>query len=162
MECRTKYGMPYEFQPTEDDIMNAIDQKKEGRKTCLKAIAFLALCLAALIGLTMIVFRTADAKAEVVAMGVLLSPGALVCDTLGQVMERIDSFKGEPFRPKGCGNTSRQIYARVIPETRFRSNGLIFILVRYEFAILKGNGAEVYVQYGHWGTPQPIKKEVST
>ena len=99
---------------------------------------------------------------QIVAMGVLLKPGALICNTLEQVMERIDSFKTKVPLPKRCGHTTRQLYARVIPETRFTSNGLIFILVRYEFAILKGNGAEVYVQYGHWGTPQPVKKEIST
>lgn len=130
--------------------------QKERRKDTLVGMLRLGVAAVFLVALAAAIFKAVDAGE------LTLGQGALICNDIEEVIERIESFKGEVVLPEGCSFTQMSLHARMTLETKFRSHGLglQFDLVRYEFHFLEGDGVGVYVKYGHFGIPQPLEPEL--
>jgi hypothetical protein len=84
-----------------------------------------------------------------------MRPGVLICDTLTQLIEQIESGKRELV--EGCGFTQRPMFVEVVPQASFDAHGYTFPLVQFDFPVQRESGIEMWTQYGFWGKPKPVQ-----
>lgn len=83
--------------------------------------------------------------------------GGLICDTLEQAIEQIETTPRMDF-VDGCGRLDGRQVATVTPLAPLHHKGYVFPMVRFDF--LSPVPWDNQVQYGFWG--KPIKKTAET
>lgn len=86
-----------------------------------------------------------------------LAVGVLICDEIGEVIERIET-KNE-ILPAGCGSTGLPLFVEITMLPVYEAHDLQFQLVQFNFPMDRDSDGEIddwWVQFGFWGAPVPV------
>lgn len=81
--------------------------------------------------------------------------GGLICDTLDQVVQQIDSFPSREI-VEGCGVLQGSLVGTVTPLGSYESKGKQYNLSRYDFLQRTPFGQ---IQFGYFGPPKVVESK---